>query len=81
MNDSPSDAKEYTSFGSAIDLVNEGGGKLAQRLKVTTAGTITIVTGNGQTRTLTVTDGETIDMQVSKINSVTSVTRVRAYWR
>jgi len=77
---------DQTSFASAIDLrgsdavsggVGPDNAQYASSLKVTTAGTITVVLAGGGPVTIAVADGETIYGQFLKINSVASVTLLR----
>ena len=78
----------HTTFSSDIDLVNRTVGPYttkapARRIKVITAGAgaLAIQYPNGVQQTLTVADGDVLDVQVAKIlTSGTSVTKIEVYW-
>lgn len=79
-----SDAKDYTVFSSAIDLVSESAkGEPAHLLYIVAGGgTITVKTqGSGSTqRTYTCAAGDVFILRIMSIDSVSGVTRVRAQW-
>jgi hypothetical protein len=77
-------AIDLTSFGSAINLLNtytKGANILGLRI-VTTGGTITVKTSGceGVARTLTVAEGEFLELEVVSIDSVAGPVRIRVYW-
>lgn len=79
------DATELTSFSSAIDILRSvTGGRETIALDVLACvpgSTITIVTAEkGVARTLSVKQGDTIELQVRHINSVAGVARLRVRW-
>lgn len=75
---------EYTDFDPAVDLVAARPALQAARtIKCTGAGTLHVkMNGSGgETRTVTVTDGETVRGQFTSIEAgTTGVTRARVGW-
>jgi hypothetical protein len=79
------DCKEYTSFGTDVDLVADGPGANtpAKRLEVIAVGaspSLVVVTQNNTTRTLVVTAGQVIRCAIRTIKPSADITRVRAFW-
>lgn len=76
--------KEYTSFGSDIELITDASrGKPASEVKVIDAGsgTLALEFADGTSGTFTaVTAGEKFFYKVSKILLATDVAKVRASW-
>lgn len=78
----------FTSFGADISLVGRAVGSYttkapARRIKVITAGSgaLVIQYPNGVQQTLTVADGDVLDVQVAKIlASGTNVTKIEVFW-
>lgn len=79
-----SDALEYTSFTSAIDLyaVKDRDIEKLEVVAATAGATITCRTkGSGDTnRVYNVAQGDKLELQIRSIQSVLNVTRVRVSW-
>jgi hypothetical protein len=76
------DALEYSTFSSAIDLYAVKGRDIEKLEIVAGTGTITCLTKGSPTvnRVYTVAPGDVLDVEIRSIVSVSSVTRVRAYF-
>jgi hypothetical protein len=75
--------KEFDSFGSPISLTASGYGYCRQ-LIFHTAGTVTLtpltpVSGD-TTETITVSDGQALNVKATAINSVSGVTAITVLW-
>lgn len=78
------DCQDYTTFTSAVSLLDTNG-RPAERLEVIAASgtsTVTVKTqGGGATaRVLGVVTGSVIEVGLLSLDAVANVTRVRAYW-
>jgi DNA/RNA endonuclease YhcR with UshA esterase domain len=76
------DALEYTTFTSAIDLYAVKGRDIEKLVVVAGTGTITCLTKGSPevNRVYSVAPGDVLDVQIRSIVSVSSVTKVRAYF-
>jgi len=81
------DVNDYDDFSTAIDLIDDSydGYQMARRLLVLDAGVGTqvleMITGAGETRTLTVSTGDDFPAtNITDITTNTTVSKVRIWW-
>lgn len=80
------DALEFAAFPQADALVLQTSGapdrypRALKVIDVTSGTTLEVVTAEGNTRTLTVSAGEEVPLQISSITGNTTCDRVRVYW-